>query len=35
MNDIVSAFLIVGEIAFLVYAVRWFARELREWKQNN
>lgn len=32
MSDIISIFLIGAELAFLIYAVKWFARELREWK---
>ena len=33
MSDIAIIFLIGGELAFLAYAVKWFAKELREWKQ--
>lgn len=35
MSDIAALFIIGGELIFLAYAVLWFARELRAWKQNN
>lgn len=35
MNDIAILLVIGGELAFLVYAVNWFAKELKRWKQNS
>lgn len=32
MNDIAIIVVIGGELAFLAYAVRWFAKELKQWK---
>ena len=32
MNDIAIFVVIGGELAFLVYAVKWFAKELKQWK---
>lgn len=32
MSDIATIFLIGGELAFLVYAVKWLAKELKRWK---
>ncbi len=35
MNDLLTLVIIVAELAFLVYAINWFAKELREWKKSN
>lgn len=34
MNDIAILVLIGGELAFLAYAINWFAKELKRWKSN-
>lgn len=35
MSDIISLFIIGGELVFLAYSITWFAKELREWKKQN
>lgn len=35
MNDLLTLVIIVAELAFLAYAIVWFAKELREWKKSN
>lgn len=35
MSDIASLILIGGELTFLAYAVKWFAKELETWKKSN
>mgnify|MGYP001003589871 CR=1 FL=1 len=35
MSDTLVISLIGGELAFLAYAINWFAKELREWKKSN
>lgn len=35
MNDIAALLLIGGELAFLAYAIDWFAKELKRWKKSN
>lgn len=35
MNDIATMFLIGGELAFLAFAIRWLAKELKQWKTRN
>lgn len=34
MNDIAALILIGGELAFLVYAINWLAKELKRWKSH-
>lgn len=33
MSDLLTLVIIAAELAFLVYAIVWFARRLDEWKQ--
>lgn len=34
MSDVITLFVIGGELVFLVYAINWLAKELKRWKSN-